>query len=481
MKKNKKNKNILVLMIVSQLLLSAFVIYWLMSQYIAERNRLSGELEGLYISTSDELVDTLLFKSYVTPALIGKGKDHLIIVNDTVISDTVLRKGTDRIVSGFRGHNGSISVQMNVNNRKDSDTVKNGRINDEMLLRSVRMIVKHTKDPVNGDPVLRTFKITPDTAAFKEHYLDRLYGKGMKFQLIWGDKKEMDNRRNLTVDIMNSFNLPAVSFHGYKGYLFSNIMPQIGFGLVLIVIVAFAFVFSYRTIREHEMLALMRNEFISNMSHELKTPVSTISVALESLGRYRMMNKPEVAEEYLGLAISETKRLEQLVNRILDHSMLEENLHQGNLSVCNAGQLLSEAVSVMKTRMGNAGSIEIQQPENELKIICDPLFLKGVFINLIDNSIKYCDKIPHIRLFIREEKGFAVIEFQDNGPGIPEEYHMKIFEKFFRVPSGNTHNVKGYGLGLSFAYMVMKLHRGSISIGKCKEGCTFILRIPVAV
>lgn len=481
MKKSRKNKNILVLMIISQLLLSAFVVYWLRSQYLSERNRLAGELEGLYINTSDELVDTLLFKSYVTPALKGRGKDHLIIVNDTVINDTVFRKGNDRIVTGFQGHNQSISVQMKVRNGKDSVSLSKGKINDEMLLRSVRMIVKHTKDSASGDPVLRTFKITPDTAAFKEHYLERLHTKGMQFQLVWGDEKHNNEYRgNLTVDIMNPFGLPAVSIHGYRSYLFSNIMPQTAFGLVLIIIVALAFIFSYRTIREHEMLAIMRNEFISNMSHELKTPVSTIGVALESLGKYRMMNKPEVTEEYLGLAISETKRLELLVNRVLDHSMLEENIHQGKLIICSAAQLLSETASIMKPRLGSEGILQIQLPEKDIKLLCDPLFIKGVFINLIDNSIKYCDKTPAIRISIREEKGLAVIEIQDNGPGIPEEYHRKIFEKFFRVPSGNIHNVKGYGLGLSFAAMVMKLHKGSISIGKCDEGCNFILRIPVA-
>lgn len=482
MKKSKRNQNILTLMVISQLLLSAFVIYWLRSQYLSERARLVSNLEGLYIDTQDELVDTLLFKSYVRPVLKGNGRDHVILINDTVINDTVFRKDNNRIVSGFKGHSGNITVQMNVRNEDEhADTVRVRKLNDDMLLRSVRMIVKHTKDSAGGGPVLRSFSITPDTAAFKDHFHEKLTGKGMKFKLLWSDESGIKQPgRALTIDLMNPFALPAVSFSGYNGYLLSSILPQITFGLVLILIVALAFIFSYRSIREHELLGLMRNEFISNMSHELKTPVSTISVALESLLKYRMINKPEITEEYIGLALSETKRLEQLVNRVLDHSMLEEENAGGRMTICNAGQLILEAASVMKPRIGNEGRLELNIPDKEIEILCDPLFINGVLINLIDNSIKYCEKIPEISISLNEDNGMAVIEIHDNGPGIPEEYHKKIFEKFFRVPSGNIHNVKGYGLGLSFAAMVLKLHKGTISTGKCNEGCTFIIKIPVA-
>jgi two-component system phosphate regulon sensor histidine kinase PhoR len=112
--------------------------------------------------------------------------------------------------------------------------------------------------------------------------------------------------------------------------------------------------------------------------------------------------------------------------------------------------------------------------------MCDPLLFKGVIMNLIDNSIKYSGGSPAIRLYTERDKHNAKVTVTDEGPGIPAEYHEKIFEKFFRVPSGNVHNVKGYGLGLNFASKVMALHKGSIGIKNKDKGCSFILNLPLS-
>jgi two-component system phosphate regulon sensor histidine kinase PhoR len=216
------------------------------------------------------------------------------------------------------------------------------------------------------------------------------------------------------------------------------------------------------------------------MTHELKTPVATISIALESLGRYNMRNEPEVMDEYLRLASSETERLTELINRVLDHSMLEENKQLLKPVLTDVNSLVSDVTRNMQQRFEKCGSIEFKPSPEKINVLCDPLFLSGVIINLIDNSIKYCDKDPVIRILAGSDSGSAIIEVTDNGPGIPAEYHNRIFEKFFRMPTGNVHNVKGYGLGLSFAYLVMKLHKGSISITNLEPGCSFKLKLPLA-
>jgi signal transduction histidine kinase len=445
MKGRNKYRRILLLMITSQLLLTLFVLQWLRSQYRSEKERLVNELTGFYIDTQDEIVDTILFRSFVGPALSGTsqpGITHMVTLSDS------------------------------------------GK-HDDIILRSVKLIVSHTRDSLKirgteiPDPA-----INPDTAVFRQHFQNRLDTADMDFHLTWvgssGSTGEKNIKPSLYIKPLNPFALPAVSVTRYGAYLTGEIFPQILFGLILVFVTALAFSLSYRSIRDHITLNEMRNEFISNMTHELKTPVATLSIALESLGKYNMRKDPRVIEEYLKLASQETKRLEDLINRVLDHSMLEEETRTLNISTIDINMLISEVADTMRVKLEEGGKIEFMPSPELITVNGDPLFLRGVLLNLIDNSIKYCDKVPVIRILSAKVSGFAVVEVNDNGPGIPAEYHKKIFEKFFRLPAGNVHNVKGYGLGLSFVSLVMKLHKGSIEFRNCDNGCSFILKIPVA-
>jgi signal transduction histidine kinase len=474
-------------MIVSQLLLTLFVAYWLRSQYRTEKDRLSNLLTTYYIDTQDEIVDTLLFKSYVHPVLRGEAIqiEHRILGKDSVAGNSGFVSGPDRSVIAVKDKKGLVTI--NIHSVNDSagripDSARFRKINDEMLIRSVKLIVSHSGDTLSEDkPFMRALSIAPDSAVFKKHFQARLIDSGMKFMLFWNGVKNSaahSHGKRLKVDIVNPFSLPAVTIGGYNNYLIRQILPQLVFGIVLIFITALAFIISYRSIREHVILGNLRNEFISNITHELKTPVATISVALEALGKYNMKDNPAVAEEYLKLASSETSRLEELVNRVLDHSMLEEHNQPYKMMISDLNSLVTEVAEIMRSRL-EKGKIEVSLPGKKITVNCDPLFIKGVLINLIDNSIKYCDKEPLITVSVTEKFVYAEIVVADNGPGIPREYRKKIFEKFFRLPSNNIHNVKGYGLGLSFASLVMNSHKGSIELADCSHGCSIILKLPV--
>lgn len=481
MKTQHKHRRILILMITSQVLLTLFVLQWLHSQYNGEKERLAGELMGIYIDTRDEIIDTLLFRSYVDPVL----KSHR---NDTLPKDSLIFTGPNTVKDIVRWEGNKRAITVRLNHGTDTvgpapDTLKFRKINDDMLLRSVKLIVSHTRDSGDKNGLrVRNLEINPDTVVFKKHFHSRIAESGMKLNISWEEKpvSHSERRNMLYVDPANPFSLPGVSITRYNGYLTGKILPQILFGLILIFITGFAFVISYRRLRDNVILNNLRNEFISNMTHELKTPVSTIGIALESLGRYNMKSEPAVMDEYLRLASSETKRLEELINRILDHSVLEENNQLLKPVLTDLNSLISEVTGNLRQRFENFAIIEFIASRKRINVFCDPLFLKGVIMNLADNSIKYCDKDPHISITTEAEPGSAIIEVTDNGPGIPQEYHQRIFEKFFRIPSGNVHNVKGYGLGLSFASLVMKLHKGSITVTNLDQGCSFKLKLSLA-
>jgi signal transduction histidine kinase len=489
MKKDTRHRRILILMILSQLLLTGFVIQWLISQYRDEKTLLAKELTGFYIKSHDEILDTLLFKTYVDPVL---SENKFIMMDHRVIhSDSTGNKkaGLSKIKYSKEGKAGdSAVVTVNIIGGGDTSAqkkivVKRKGLPDEMLLKSVKLIIAHSEDTLKShDTEMLEFSSGIDTTIFKKYFYRRVSDNGMKFHIRWGpyknDTGHVKQTRAILIEPFTGFFLPKASVTGYQGYVFGRILTQIIFGFVLVFITGLAFIVSYRSIRNHMILNNLRNEFVSNITHELKTPVSTIMVALEALGNFDMKKDPHIMEEYLRLASEETGRLGELINRILDHTLLEQKEHPLELSDIDMNSTITEVVDMMNQKLGSKGRIEFNAGEENISISGDKLYIKGVLINLIDNSIKYCDKEPVITMLAGRKGEDIVIEINDNGPGIPGIYQKKIFEKFFRLPTEDVHNVKGYGLGLSFASLVMELHKGSIEVRNLSPGCSFILKFP---
>jgi signal transduction histidine kinase len=489
MKRDNRHKRILILMISSQLLLTGFVIQWLFSQYHEEKGLLTKELTGFYLRSHDEVLDTLLFKTYIDPVLSENRiilMDHRIIRADSAERKVIRMSKTPSSKSGVGIYDSAV-VTVNINKEnnsagKNTMVVKRNRLPEEMMLKSIKLIIAHTGDTVNIQNPESEFSSAMDTSKFKNSFYQRVNNNGMSFHIGWvksgTDITHARERQIMVIEPLPGFSLPAAEVTGYRSYLLGRIMTQIIFGIVLVFITALAFVVSYRSLRNHMIMNSLRDEFVSNITHELKTPVSTIMVALEALGNFDMKKEPHVMEEYLMLASEETKRLGELINRVLDHTLLEQKQHPLDLQDIDLNKLIREVTDSMSIKLGKKGRIEFNAGEDNIRISGDPLYLKGVLINLIDNSIKYCDKEPVIKIVTGRNENKAEIEINDNGPGIPSEYQKKIFEKFFRLPSEDVHNVKGYGLGLSFASLVMELHKGSIEVRNLSPGASFILKFP---
>jgi two-component system phosphate regulon sensor histidine kinase PhoR len=160
--------------------------------------------------------------------------------------------------------------------------------------------------------------------------------------------------------------------------------------------------------------------------------------------------------------------------------MLEEHNQYLKPEKVNINLLVKEVISSMQQRFENAGASVLFKPEIDPLILdADKLHIQGVIINLLDNSLKYSGENPMIKITIAKGSSSVILKIADNGKGIPKEYHTRVFDKFFRVPMGNIHDIKGYGLGLSYAKLVMEQHSGTISVRNLNEsGCEFILIFP---
>jgi signal transduction histidine kinase len=181
------------------------------------------------------------------------------------------------------------------------------------------------------------------------------------------------------------------------------------------------------------------------------------------------------------MAGQEMNRLDQLISKVLDQSLIGEQKQVIQPRLSDLNHLIKNVLLSLQPRLNSRNAtVRFDSSEIQESVMVDPLHFEGVLINLIDNSLKYGPENPEIEIRLWQGNGSTFIEVSDNGSGIPKEYISRVFDKFFRVPTGDTHNIKGYGLGLSFAALVMKQHQGTITVRNNElAGCTFTLRFPL--
>lgn len=262
-------------------------------------------------------------------------------------------------------------------------------------------------------------------------------------------------------------------------YLLKKISLPILFSVILIGITILSFVLLYRNMLKQRRLAALKNEFISNITHELKTPIATVGVAIEALKNFNAIQDPRRTKEYLDISSNELQRLGFLVDKVLKLSMFEKKQVELKPEPVNMRELVNEVVESLKLQLEkNEATVEVVQHGN-VELEGDRLNLLSVIFNLLDNALKYSKEKPAIRISLEEKDNSVQMMVSDHGIGIPAAYREKIFEKFFRVPQGNVHNAKGYGLGLSYAAEVIRKHHGHIRVESNDHGgSTFIISLP---
>ncbi|MEN9700561.1 MAG: hypothetical protein RLZZ301_1759 [Bacteroidota bacterium] len=259
----------------------------------------------------------------------------------------------------------------------------------------------------------------------------------------------------------------------------SSFSPWIYLTIVVLFVIVF-FGFSLGIIIRQKRLSEVKNDFINNMTHELKTPISTISLSSELLLRMPNDEDPEKVRKYASIIYKENKRLEKQVERVLNLAKLDKDqviLNKEEIDVCAILQEVKESFEF--NQMQNGGQITIDQRTNSATIWADPVHVTNVIYNLVDNAVKYCKTQPIIRLLLQEEPGGIRLEISDNGIGMKREDLHLIFDKFYRVPTGNVHDVKGFGLGLYYVKLIIDAHRGKITVQSIPEkGTTFSIWLP---
>ena len=258
------------------------------------------------------------------------------------------------------------------------------------------------------------------------------------------------------------------------------IVPSIIFSLILLV----TFIFTIYIVFRQKRLSEMKNDFINNMTHELKTPVSTISLAAQMLKDSDITKSPDVFKHISGVINDETKRLGFLVEKVLQMSLFERQKAALKLKEVDANDLLASVANTFALKVEKYdGTIDIDLQAEDSDIYVDEMHITNVLFNLLDNAVKYRRLEVPLTLMCRtwNENGKLLISIEDNGIGIKKEYLKKVFDRFFRVPTGNVHDVKGFGLGLAYVRKIVEDHKGTIRAesGSGNVGTKFIITLPL--
>ncbi len=269
--------------------------------------------------------------------------------------------------------------------------------------------------------------------------------------------------------------------HNQKKLVFEKTWIIFLCSLMLILIVLFCFAYSLYIIFNQKKISEIKNDFVNNMTHELKTPLSTISLALEALVNFDVRKDEDRNLKYLNISRKEVGRLNSMVEKVLNIAQYEKAGMDLNLESHSMNTLIENVVDSMTVQIQKkGGSLVFESTTDRDQLFVDVIHINNLFYNLIDNSNKYFQSIPEIHILSKcvDKKFFEVI-ISDNGIGISRGHLVRIFERFYRVPTGNIHNVKGYGLGLSYVKDIVEMHGGSISVeSKISVGTKFIIQLP---
>ncbi len=272
----------------------------------------------------------------------------------------------------------------------------------------------------------------------------------------------------------------STSLANVRSVILAQITTQILFSAFLTLLTAVTFFVMYRNLRSQQRLMDAKNDFISNVTHELKTPVATVSVALEALRSFHAIDNPKLTQEYLDIAQHELNRLSLMTDKILKTSIFETNGVAYRPETIDLNDTTQQIISSMKMVFEKRGAVVRYTTEGtNFSLRGGAIHLTNVIYNLIDNALKYSPSHPVITVSLRNATDSVSLSVKDEGLGIAPEYHKKIFEKFFRVPTGDVHNAKGYGLGLNYVASVIRSHEGTIAVeSEPGKGSCFTITLP---
>lgn len=271
----------------------------------------------------------------------------------------------------------------------------------------------------------------------------------------------------------------GVYFPDRQKYIFSDFVIWYTLTAILLIVIIF-FGYSQFVIMKHKQLSEIQKDFIDNLTHEFKTPITSLKLSAEVLSDKEIINEPARIGKYVSIINEQSQKLLDQVDNILQMTNTDIRKLVLKKQEINLHEVIQRVIDSLSLRLKNSkGQINLNLNASNPLITADENHLTNLLFNLIDNSLKYTVKDPQINILTNTVNNKIVLYIIDNGIGIPREFYNKVFKKFYRIPTGNIYNVKGFGLGLSYVKRIVSAHKWKIKIDSNEgEGCKFIISIP---
>ncbi len=269
-------------------------------------------------------------------------------------------------------------------------------------------------------------------------------------------------------------------FPGRERHIYASSALTLGMSGLFILVIILIFWITLRNLMKQKRLSEVKTDFINQMTHEFKTPIATITLAADSLNNSKVNSNPEQIAMYSQIIKEESRRMNRQVESVLEVAQLNRDEIGLQIDRLDMRRLIKNAIETVKLALKEKdGSISFEPGNHPVFVSGEGKYLEGVVVNLLDNAIKYCEKAPLIDIELAQQDDKVKLSVADNGIGISSQYHGKIFEKFYRIPSENSEYISGSGLGLSYVQSVLTLHHAQISVEERPEGgSVFTISLP---
>jgi two-component system, OmpR family, phosphate regulon sensor histidine kinase PhoR len=300
-------------------------------------------------------------------------------------------------------------------------------------------------------------------------------------------RKELIEKGNAFIlfqaDINTSPEYLLIYFPREKQFLLTELWGMLLISIILIIVIVYSFTYTITTIFRQKRLSEMKNDFINNMTHEFKTPISTISLACEALNDKDLRGSGEMLDSYLSMIGEENKRLAGMAEKILQTAVIDKGQLKMNREKIDLHEIITDVIKNLKIQVEiKDGEIVRKFGATKSRIEGDRVHVTNLVYNLLDNANKYSPRKPMIRISTENAGNGIVMTIEDNGIGIGKNEQKKIFDKLYRVPTGNIHEVRGFGLGLSYVKAIVEEHHGKISLeSEVNRGSKFRVFLPFTI
>ena len=393
--------------------------------------------------------------------------------NDALDSNT-----TDRIISKEElkanlvdnVENKSIFVENIVNKLTRREIKFNKRIDKKTLELIVKAVFKNNN-----------IDLEHEYAVVKEN--DKEFFKSPGFNLNNSPKtyeKLLFSDDVLANDILND-KYTLLIYFPKSNSSFESLPAIIFTSVILTIVIMSIFIITLYIIFKQKKLSEIKNDFINNMTHELKTPISTISLASQMLNDASIPEKDRNYQHISAIIADESKRLGFHVEKVLQMAIIDRGGVELSCKPIRVHDVINQILNNINLKLRDKnGELQSFLTAQKDEVFADELHLSNVFTNILDNAIKYSKDSPSIEIKTKNLNGHIIVSIKDNGIGIKKENHKKIFEKFYRVPTGNLHDVRGFGLGLSYVKKIVEQHKGYIQLhSETGKGSEFEIYIPL--